>query len=193
MNLKSYLSGLGLGIIVTALILSIAGGGNKEMTDSQIKERAQELGMTDTSVVLTNETDTQKTSGTQVSSVTAADSDQKSSAKNTSEKTESSVKKDGSAQAKAEAKADSSTQAKTEAKADSGAQSEAKQSVITIVSGDSSYSVAQKLEKAGLVSSAAEYDRFLCSNGYDKKIRTGSFTVTLGESEEQIAESITGK
>ena len=68
-----------------------------------------------------------------------------------------------------------------------------KTQTITIVAGDSSYSVAQKLEKAGLVESAAEYDSYLCANGYDRKIRTGTFTVTDGDSKEQIANAITGR
>lgn len=46
MKLKSYLRGLGLGIVVTTLILVIAfNNRNKPMTDAQIMSRAYELGM----------------------------------------------------------------------------------------------------------------------------------------------------
>ena len=50
MKLKYYLRGLGIGIIVTAIIMSIT---NKpeEMTDAQIKMRALELGMVEESVL----------------------------------------------------------------------------------------------------------------------------------------------
>lgn len=44
MNLKIYLRGLGVGIIVTALVLGLSGR-NHTMTDAQIKARAAELGM----------------------------------------------------------------------------------------------------------------------------------------------------
>ncbi len=50
MKLKYYLRGLGIGIVVTAIIMSIT---NKpqEMTDAQIKMRAAELGMVEESVL----------------------------------------------------------------------------------------------------------------------------------------------
>ena len=64
---------------------------------------------------------------------------------------------------------------------------------ITIVSGDSSYRVAQKLADAGIVSSASSYDLFLCNNGYDRYIRTGNFTIPAGSSDLEIAKMITGR
>ena len=50
MKLKYYLRGLGIGIVVTAIIMSIT---NKpqELTDAQIKMRALELGMVEESVL----------------------------------------------------------------------------------------------------------------------------------------------
>lgn len=62
---------------------------------------------------------------------------------------------------------------------------------IEIVSGDSSVTVCKKLAQAGLVESANEYDSFLCQNGYDKRIRAGSFEIPVGAKEEEIAEIIT--
>ena len=64
---------------------------------------------------------------------------------------------------------------------------------ITIVSGDSSYRVAQKLEDAGIVASASAYDLYLCNNGYDRYIRTGSFNIPAGSSDQDIAKMITGR
>ena len=54
MKLKYYLRGLGIGMIVTALILGISFSNRKDqtsqiMTDDQIRERAAELGMVDSS------------------------------------------------------------------------------------------------------------------------------------------------
>lgn len=50
MKLKYYLRGLGIGVVVTAIIMSIT---NKpqELTDAQIKMRATELGMVEESVL----------------------------------------------------------------------------------------------------------------------------------------------
>ena len=49
MRLKSYLRGIGIGILVTAAIFLVSGGGKSDssLTDEQIKERARELGMTE--------------------------------------------------------------------------------------------------------------------------------------------------
>lgn len=64
---------------------------------------------------------------------------------------------------------------------------------VTVYNGDSSVSVAGKLAALGLVSSQAEYDRYLCSHGYDRTIRTGVHVIPVGASEQQIAEIITSK
>ena len=50
MKLKYYLRGLGIGILVTAVIMSVTNK-PKEMTDAQIKMRARELGMVEESVL----------------------------------------------------------------------------------------------------------------------------------------------
>ena len=68
-----------------------------------------------------------------------------------------------------------------------------KQIEITVNSGDGSLTVAKKLEQAGLIQDAKEYDRYLCQNGYDKKICTGVHTFEEGASDEEIAKEITRK
>lgn len=64
--------------------------------------------------------------------------------------------------------------------------------VITIGRGDGSYTVSKKLEDVGAVASAGEYDTYLCQNGYDKRIRTGTYTIPANASNEQMARIITG-
>ena len=63
---------------------------------------------------------------------------------------------------------------------------------ITVSRGDGSHTVAKKLADAGGVSSADNFDQFLCENGYDKKLRTGTFRIPAGADDEQIAKIITG-
>lgn len=63
---------------------------------------------------------------------------------------------------------------------------------ITVNSGDGSHTVAQKLADAGVVTSAETFDAFLCQNGYDKKLRTGTFSIPADASDEQIARIVTG-
>lgn len=64
--------------------------------------------------------------------------------------------------------------------------------VITIGRGDGSYAVSKKLADVGAIESAGDFDTYLCSNGYDKKIRTGTYTIPANASEEQMARIITG-
>lgn len=63
---------------------------------------------------------------------------------------------------------------------------------IVIKSGDSSYTVAKKLEDVGIVASASSFDTFLCQNGYDKRLHTGTFSIPADASDEQIARIVTG-
>ena len=53
MNIKSYLKGIGVGILVSALILIIAGNMNK-MSDADVIKRAKELGMVEANAEIQN-------------------------------------------------------------------------------------------------------------------------------------------
>ena len=64
---------------------------------------------------------------------------------------------------------------------------------LVIGRGESSTTVSKNLKKAGIVEDAAAFDRFLCNNGYDKKIITGTYEIPYGASEEEIAKIITRK
>jgi hypothetical protein len=191
MNLKYYLRGLGFGIIVTALVMGFSGSRDK-MSDAEIRSRAEALGMTDTSDVLTKQaTDTTQKTVTDKKKTASASS-------STAAKTETSSSQEtavSTSSALTTQTAVSTIQAAstTTSSVSPVASTSAASMTLSIVSGDSSYSVAKKLEAAGLVDSAAEYDRYLCSNGYDKKIHTGTYKISDGESEQEIAEKITGK
>lgn len=63
--------------------------------------------------------------------------------------------------------------------------------VITIYSGDGSYTVAEYLKRAGLVDDAEEYDDYLCDNGYANAIRVGQIQIPAGSSYEEIAKLLT--
>ena len=64
---------------------------------------------------------------------------------------------------------------------------------LVIGRGESSTTVSKNLQKAGIVEDAAAFDKFLCNNGYDKKIITGTYEIPYGASEEEIAKIITRK
>lgn len=64
---------------------------------------------------------------------------------------------------------------------------------ITVAGGDGSYTVAKKLEQAGMIEDAAAFDRFLCANGYDRKICVGEHTFQPTDDHKQIAENLIKK
>ena len=51
MKLKYYLRGLGIGIVVTAIIMTVALGNKQPMTDDEVIARAKQLGMIENSVL----------------------------------------------------------------------------------------------------------------------------------------------
>ena len=62
---------------------------------------------------------------------------------------------------------------------------------IVIVSGDDSGTVARKLYNAGVIENASEYDAFLMQHGYDKRLTTGTKTISITDSWQEIADKIT--
>ncbi|MBR1876017.1 MAG: hypothetical protein IJ805_02795 [Lachnospiraceae bacterium] len=64
---------------------------------------------------------------------------------------------------------------------------------VTIVKGESSTAVAKKLQAAGIVADAMQFDQYLCLNGYDRHLVTGAHTIPAGASPRDIAEIITSR
>lgn len=62
---------------------------------------------------------------------------------------------------------------------------------IEISRGDDSGTIARKLYNAGLVESAAEYDAFLMQHGYDKRLSTGTKMIAVTDSWQEIADKLT--
>lgn len=228
MEKKYYLRGLGLGIIVTAVIMGIAlSGGTKkrEMTDEEVIARAKELGMTEDTRLLEpsgeeeGETEKGQEDAAAADTPVKLDVAVKPEAELEEKKAETPEASAGAEAAETEQKptvdtpepvqtttstATTETKPKADtnemnkqddeekpAKAETGESSGTKS--ITVVSGDSSYAVAKKLEATGVVSSASSYDTYLCEHGYDKKIRPGTFQIPAGATEEQIAKIVTGQ
>ncbi len=262
--------GLGIGIVVTAIIMGIVLSGNKSMTDKEIIARAKELGMIEDTVLsdsMEEETDSEeKTAENTVSPKDQSKIDQipadadsagmeqdKSSAQVNASGTDHNAPGDmvtGSSEAdnvitgsnavgnavtdsigaddgnaadkpdtmndsqgidaESEAGEDSDGKAPDEKdtvgnkknKADAAGDNEEDEDdnktivssavkTITVVSGDGSYSVAKKLENAGIITSASNYDAYLCEHGYDKKLQTGTFSIPADASDEQIARIVT--
>lgn len=221
MERKYYLRGLGLGIVMTAVIMGIALSGRHKMTDEEIIKRAKELGMVEDTYLVDNAKEEEepqkgqdiedKSAGTKEAPVAQPETpvekeDDPPEAEKPEEAddtqlpvakpVEEAAKETAGEQNKPLPAAKPET-AKTDTnemnRQEDNASSSLKVEKVTIVSGDGSYTVALKLKEAGVVMSAETFDDFLCENGYDKKLRTGTFQIPADASDEQIARIVTGQ
>lgn len=179
MNLRYYLRGLGVGILVTAVIMEVAAGGRKEaLSDAEIKERAAALGMVEERGTLSDlEADMQEKEPTAPITVPTKEPTAEPTAKPTAEPT-----------TKPTIKPTAEPTAKPTVKPTAEPAKEVKTVSITVKAGDGSYTICQRLEDAGLIASASDFDRYLYENGYDKKLRTGNYEIPTDALPETIAE-----
>ncbi len=61
---------------------------------------------------------------------------------------------------------------------------------IVIESGDDSGTVSRKLQNAGVIENASEFDAFLMQHGYEKKISTGKKVIGVADTWQEIADKI---
>lgn len=65
--------------------------------------------------------------------------------------------------------------------------------LLNIVRGDDSGTVSRKLQNAGIIDNASEFDAFLMQHGYDKRISVGIVEIPMGASWIEVAEKIAGE
>lgn len=170
MKLKYFLRGLGMGIVFSAVFLMFMGGAKKEaLTDEEIIMRASLLGMVKAEDALTASTAPVATQTPEVS--------EPPEPSETPEATET--------------PASTETPEASESPSPSPEPEEPKYVTLTIEGGMASPAVARALEAAGLVSSAVEFDRYLCDNGYASLISIGTCKIRIGADFEEIAKEIT--
>ncbi len=206
MKLKYYLRGLGIGMIVTALILGISFSNRQDqtsqiMTDDQIRERAAELGMVDSSeltLAALQNSEKQPTEGT------PEETTQTQEQNNIEAEPETTVPAETQATVEPETTQESEATTEPEPEKTVGPETTAEPEVteapqrtqtasITIQRGDDSGSASRRLYEAGLVENAKAFDNYLCNNGYSRSINPGTYEIAPGTSEEEIAKIITGK
>ena len=184
MKLRYYLRGLGIGVVVTAIIMTVALGNKRPMTDEEVIKRAKELGMIENSV-LADRTDEEVESvgeefvdneadDKEVVDQEVADHDTDVEETNQNETTEEESSKEEPPQEKLP---------KEETTKDVVS--------ITVVGGDTSWSVSKRMEEAGLIDSAKDFDAHLCRYGYDKKISVGTYDIPKTATHEDMAKIIT--
>lgn len=205
MNVKSYLKGIGVGMIVASLILIIAGNINNRMSDADVIKRAKELGMVEASAV-NQSTETVVTANTEETKENAeAETKENSAETSTVETTEDKTVVENNT---TDTDTDTSEDTKPEDAnvsednvADSNATDETTDTAtenigetvkVEVRSGMSSESVSLAVKNAGLVDDDTEFNKYLCENGYDKRLRAGSFDIPSGSDFETISKYLCG-
>lgn len=206
MKLKYYLRGLGVGIAVTTVFLSVYLAGQNKLSDEEIISRAKKLGMIESTVLkpasgdntpeVTPDTNDMhgEDSGiedapvvdpsTDDAPVVEPDTDDVPVVEPDADDVPI-VAPDGDNVDVTNPDTDTSPQTPT-----TDQDTDAEYITFTIQRGEASNKVAKRLEELEIVDDAAAFDRFLSTNGYDKRIQTGVHQVPVGASYEEVAASI---
>lgn len=190
MKLKYYLRGLGVGIVTTAIICSIANGMGKEsLTTEQIIQKAQALGMVsqDDYDVVKNDlasakksiSDLQNQEENESNTSTEEQSNQESEANNTDEVTNETDTTDSDHVTTQETYIEGSV-SETTVKFD-------------ITSGMSSQAVSKLLEDKGIIPDATDFNNYVVESGNVNNLQVGEYEVKSGESYDTIIGKLTGR
>lgn len=204
MKLRYYLRGLGTGILAATLVFAATGNkGAQAMTDSEMLAGVEELSEQESDIPtqeqeVSTQSPAESKEETEQSLAENEETAEQSLAENeeeteqplaeSEEETEQSL-----AESEETAEQLSAKNKETEEMIFDEPQVQTDTVIITINRGDASETVSKKVEQAGLVDSAQEYNSFLCNNGYDKKLRVGKHLIPVGAGETEIAEILIGR
>lgn len=177
MNFKYYLRGLGTGIVVTLIIVTISNSLRGSKTASE--NAAQPSSVQPTSAIeaiLNNQRTTQAYGDAASADATSADA---ASADVTSADVTS-------------ADVISADTSSAETVSDNVQQGQQGRNItVSFETIQSSEAAAQLLEKAGIVDNWRNFNLYLVNNGYDRKVSGGTFSFSGNESYKEIAGIIT--
>lgn len=185
MKLKYYLRGLGIGIIITTIILMIAHSGyRKEMTDEEIIARAEALGMIMKEDPLFSNSETNK------DSELSAEKDSEHVTENESIEVESVT------ESEAESEVIQETETEVESETEAVPESETETETEIVATGDTYHLVipsgsvprliCNELEENGVVESAASLRQYLVDVGYATSIKVGAYDIPYGATNEEV-------
>lgn len=207
MKLKYYLRGLGIGIVVTALIMGLSTGNTVPMTDAEIKAKAAMLGMVESDSLRLSDRGTATASpeatnnpeGTEASETPGATVGSEAEVTATPEATAlpevtatpgATVSPEATATPEATTTPEATATPATTATPEATASPKATVTII-VQKGDGSDTVSRRLAEAGVIEDASGFDRYLIEKGYSRKISIGTYEIETGLPEEEVAKIIT--
>lgn len=198
-RLKYYLRGLGTGIIVTMILMMVsnANAAQGTVSDNHIDDIEEEYSVEETreteeSIAVIEREEVMTVTESETEEV-EQQSEQESVAEEVSieeEPEEETVTQETLPEESSSVQVSEPAQESAE---DAGQQTVDAAVTIQVVKGDGSGTVARKLQNAGLIDNASEFDAYLMQHGYDKRIRIGTVKIEAGSTWMEIAESLSGK
>lgn len=209
MKIKYYLRGLGIGILLTTVILGISfGTRSKNLSDEEIMNKAEALGMVREEDTLPPKNQKEPETTTEPEDPKPQDSESEEAFKpeegskpqetaemeagegtTPSETTEAEEKENSSPSETPDTSEEDSKKAQEDN--EEALPPEKTEITFTISSGMWSEDVSRILKSAGLVDDAVEFNTYLKNNGYQSKIQTGNYTMEKGADFKEIADKIT--
>jgi len=216
MKLKYYLRGIGIGMLVTAIILSISFLNKNKMSDEEVKARARELGMVEGTTLLeavgsevissdsgevevitatpTPEPTTEPTDTPTPEPTEEPAEEPEPTATPTPEPTKEPTTTPTPTPEPETASEDAvGSEDPSSIGQDTTSSGSSSTATVRINSGDSSVTVARTVEEAGLIANAADFDSFLCANGYDKRLHVGTYDIPYDLTYAEMAKIFVGE
>ncbi len=202
-GLKYYLRALGIGIIVTALLMGFSQKGQARMTDEEIRQRAAQLGMTESQGVLAELATAPPESGSTDNLLSPVEDPagigtEPAPTAEPAEEPGTGTEPASTSEPTEEPGTGTEPASTAEPTERPGPDSEPTSSpapagdvaTLVVTRGESSVTVSKNLEALGLVEDYWAFDRYLCENGYDHSISTGTYEIPMGLTGEEIARII---
>ena len=214
MRLKYFLRGVGIGILVTTIILTVTHSSERRMSDSEVIDRAIELGMSFSASHSGQQSSTEEASSEESSAGQETSGDDVTDDLQHDGETETEMRSQSPSETVSESTSDGeastgkvsetvtgmTTQAITEttetttelttgndnAGSAAGVMNNEVTCTINITKGMSSRTVCDMLKQNGIIEDAADFDRYLIKTGYDDKIRVGEVEVNSGMTYEEL-------
>lgn len=186
MKMKFFLRGLGIGILVTTLVLCVSY--RKQSSDQSVVERARELGMefpdkTPEALLQPSASPEMAISGAAVAITSTPEQPQVTQITQVTQASPSPAPVAATIQPQQSVTAKPAEQPKAAEKRATR--------TFTVRSGLLSSSVAREMKAAGVIADAEVLDDYLEKSGLARKIRAGKYEIPVGASYEEIARIIT--
>lgn len=194
MKLKYYLRGIGIGVIVATMIMTVSSViHNNNLSDEMIIKEAQKLGM----IMPENTEDNNSLWGNSTESGSESETTSQNTEADNSSETQSlediQIPEDTQISEDTQTSEETQTPENTQTPDDTQTTVDENMAVITVDDSDAARHVSEKLQAAGLIEDAVDFKNYLADKGYAKDIKSGTFEIPKGSSYEEICDIIIKK